>query len=113
MVRINYNELDKVTFVAWVDKALDAALSKRNIKNGFQVTRIWACNPKATDVRIKPSELYVADRNNNTLDEDNEKNFDETINDTEGWGEDGVATYVINIATTTNDIATTKIDVDG
>jgi hypothetical protein len=40
MVRINYNELDKATFTAWVNKALNVALSKRNIKSGFQVTGI-------------------------------------------------------------------------
>jgi hypothetical protein len=38
MVRNNYNELNKVTLVAWVDKALDVVLSKRNIKTRFQVT---------------------------------------------------------------------------
>jgi hypothetical protein len=38
MVKNNYNELNKVTLVAWVDKALDVALSKKNIKSGFQVT---------------------------------------------------------------------------
>jgi hypothetical protein len=37
----------------------------------------------------------------------------ETINDTEGWAEDGVIVDVINITTTINDIATTRIDVDG
>jgi hypothetical protein len=36
------------------------------------------------DGRIKPNELYVADCNNITLDEDNEENSDETINDIEG-----------------------------
>jgi hypothetical protein len=35
MVRNNYNELDKATFVAWINKSLDVALSKRNIKSGF------------------------------------------------------------------------------
>jgi hypothetical protein len=40
MVRNNHNEPNKVPFIAWVDKALDVVLSKRNIKNGFQVTRI-------------------------------------------------------------------------
>jgi hypothetical protein len=35
MVRNNDNELNKVTLVAWVDKALDVALSKRNIKSEF------------------------------------------------------------------------------
>ncbi len=84
MVRNNYNEPDKATFVTWVDKALDVVLSKRNIKSGFQVTGIWPFNPKAMDGRTKPNELYVVDRNNSTSDEDNEENYDETINDTKG-----------------------------
>jgi hypothetical protein len=33
MVKNNYNELDKVTFATWVNKTIDVALSKRNIKN--------------------------------------------------------------------------------
>ncbi len=40
MVRINDNELDKATLAAWVDKALNVALSKKNTNSGFQVTRI-------------------------------------------------------------------------
>jgi hypothetical protein len=42
--------------------------------------------------RIKLTEFYVTYRKNNTSNEDNEENFEETINDSEGWGEDGVAT---------------------
>ncbi len=113
MVRINYNEPNKVTLVGWVNKALDLALSKRNIKNGFQVTRIWSLNPKAMDGRTKPSELCTNNHNNNALDEDNVKNSDGVINDVKGWGEDGVATKLINIATITDEVATTRVDVDG
>jgi hypothetical protein len=40
MVRNNYNELNKATLTTWVNKALDVALSKRNIKSGFQVIGI-------------------------------------------------------------------------
>jgi hypothetical protein len=35
MVRNNYNALKKATLIKWVDKALNVALCKRNIKNGF------------------------------------------------------------------------------
>jgi hypothetical protein len=38
MVRNKLNELDKITFVIWVDKALDQSLTKQNIKVGFNVT---------------------------------------------------------------------------
>jgi len=65
------------------------------------------------DGRTKPSEFYVVDRNNNASNEDNEENSNEVINDTKAWGEDGTTTKLINIATTTNDIATIRIDVDG
>jgi hypothetical protein len=65
------------------------------------------------DGRTKLSELYIVDHNNNILNEDNEKNSNETINDIEGWVKDGIITYVIKIATTTDDTTTTRIDVDG
>jgi hypothetical protein len=35
MVKNNYNEPNKATLAAWVNKALDVILSKRTIKNGF------------------------------------------------------------------------------
>ncbi len=112
MVRNNYNEPNKVTLAGWVDKALDLALSKRNIKNGFQVTRTWPLNPKAMDRRTKPNELYITNHNG-TSDEDNVENFDGAMNEIKGWGEDGVVTKLINIATTTDELATTRADADG
>jgi len=87
-------------------------LSKRNIKNGFKVIRIWLFNPKAMDGRTKPSEFYVVDYNNAT-NEDNEENSEEVINDTKGWGEDGIVVELISITTTIDDIATTRTNVDG
>jgi two-component SAPR family response regulator len=36
MVKNNYNELDKATFVAWVDKALNVILSKTS-RVGFRL----------------------------------------------------------------------------
>ncbi len=103
MFKNNQNELNKATFVAWVDKSLDVVLSKRNNKNGIQVIRIWPFNPKAMDGRTKSNELYNIDCNI-TSDEDNVENYDETINDTEGQGEDGTIIKLINIATTTNEL---------
>ncbi len=113
MVRNNYNELDKATFASQIDKALDLVLSKRNIKNGFQVIGIWPFNPKAMDGRTKPNELYIANHNNNTSNEDNVKKFNGTMNDTKGWGEDGVVVKLINIITTIDELAKTKANVDG
>ncbi len=37
MVRNNYNEPNKATLIAWVDKAFDVALSKRNIQEWVSV----------------------------------------------------------------------------
>jgi hypothetical protein len=36
MARSKFSELDKITFVGWVDKALDQLLAKYNIKAGFK-----------------------------------------------------------------------------
>ncbi len=65
------------------------------------------------DGRTKPNELYSANHNNGTSNEDNVKNFNGIMNDTKGCGEDGITVELINIITTTNELATTKADVDG
>lgn len=36
MTKSRFNEVDKITFVGWVDKALDQSLTKQNIKVGFK-----------------------------------------------------------------------------
>jgi hypothetical protein len=41
MVRSKFNEHDKITFVGWVDKALDQSLIKHNIKAMFKWIGIW------------------------------------------------------------------------
>jgi hypothetical protein len=41
MVRNNYSEPNKVTLARWVNKALDQALSKNNIRSRFKVTLLW------------------------------------------------------------------------
>ncbi len=46
------------------------------------------------DGRTKPDKFYVVDCNNNTLYEDNQENSNETLNDTEGWGENGAVAKV-------------------
>jgi hypothetical protein len=64
MVSNNYKERNKIVILNWVDKALDVALFKRIIKNGFKVTRIWPnFNTKAMDGKTKFSELYIAKDN--------------------------------------------------
>jgi hypothetical protein len=49
MFNNNYKEPYNITFANWVDKTLDAILSKKNIKNGFKVIGIWPFNPKPSD----------------------------------------------------------------
>jgi hypothetical protein len=71
MVSNNYKEPYKIVFANWVDKTLDAILSKRNINNGFKVIGIWHFNPKAMDGRTKPSELYTIKDNNIASNEKN------------------------------------------
>jgi hypothetical protein len=41
MVRKNYIKVDKITLVGWVNKALDQALTSKNIMSWFKSTRIW------------------------------------------------------------------------
>lgn len=113
MVRNNYNEPNKATFASQVDKALNLALSKRNIMNGFQVIRIWLINSKAMDGRTKPNELDTTNHNNDTSNQYNVENFNGTINDIKGQSENGVAIELINIVTTINEPTTTKVNVDG
>ncbi len=64
------------------------------------------------DGRTKLSELYTTDHNNPS-DEDNAKNSDGAMNDTKGRGENGTTIKLINIATTINELATTRADVHG
>jgi hypothetical protein len=59
MVRRNYIEPDKITLAGWVDKALDLALTRKNIMSRFKGTWIWPLNPKAMDSKIGPSIVYT------------------------------------------------------
>jgi hypothetical protein len=67
---------------------------------------------KVMDGRTKPIELYIVDHNN-TSNEDNAKNSNETMNDIEGWGEDGTTIELIDITTATCEFATTRVIIDG
>jgi hypothetical protein len=97
MVSNNYKEPDKIAFANWVDKVLDVIMSKRNIKNGFKVIKIWPLNPKDMDGRTKPNELSIAKDNIIPIDEKNVKNSDEGLNDIQGWGEHGTTVKFISI----------------
>ncbi len=59
MVKRNYIEPNKITLVGWVDKALNLALTRKNIMSKFKSTRIWPLNPKAMDSKISLSIVYT------------------------------------------------------
>ncbi len=64
MARSKYMELDNITLVGWVDKALNHSFTKHNITSGFKVTHIWPYNPKAMDNTIQHSNIYTITSNN-------------------------------------------------
>jgi hypothetical protein len=49
---------------------------------------------------------------NDTSNEDNTENSNEAMNDIKGWGEDGTSIKLINIATSIDELVTTRADVD-
>jgi hypothetical protein len=51
MVVNGYQELNKITFARWVEKAINQSLTKDNIRLGFRVTNIWPLNLKVMDER--------------------------------------------------------------
>jgi len=58
MVRRNCIELDKISLVGWVDKALDQTFTRKNIISRFKATRIWPFNPRTMDHKTSLSTLY-------------------------------------------------------
>ncbi len=95
MVKNNHCELEKCTLVRWLDKALEHAPTKKNIKNGFKDKVIWPFNPKAMDDNIRPIDVYIAEpsfniSNDDIIDSDNAV-------DEHQWGENGAATQLLNI----------------
>jgi hypothetical protein len=55
VVRSRFSEHEKITFVGWVDIALNQLLTKQSIKVGFKGTRIWPFNPKAMENKTQPT----------------------------------------------------------
>jgi hypothetical protein len=54
------HELNKCTFVAWVDKVLNETLFLKNIMSEFRATRIWPFNPKAMDHKTRPNDVHIS-----------------------------------------------------
>ncbi len=59
MVRKNYTELDKITLVGCIDKALDQTLTRKSTMLGFKGTWILPLNPKAMDAKTGLSIIYA------------------------------------------------------
>lgn len=98
MVSNNNSKPDKITLVAWVDKALDQTLVKKNIISRFKVTGIWPLNSKAMDEKTIPSTLYTLGDVDRTWGDDGESN--ENNDGDFQWVEHSTTTKLINIATT-------------
>jgi hypothetical protein len=49
----------KEVLASWVLTALEKALTKMNVKNGFRTTGIFLFNPCAMDGKMGPSEFYI------------------------------------------------------
>jgi hypothetical protein len=51
LVGITLNQI-KIALTWWVDKALDQALTRKNIILGFKGIGFWPLNPKAMDKKL-------------------------------------------------------------
>jgi hypothetical protein len=58
MVRRNCIELDNISLVGWVDKALNQTFTRKNIILGFKATRILPLNFRAMDHKTSLRTLY-------------------------------------------------------
>jgi hypothetical protein len=60
MIKRNYIEPNKIILAAWVNKALDLALTRKNIMSRFKATRIWPLNNhRAMDFKTSSSIMYT------------------------------------------------------
>ncbi len=64
MASKNYMELNKITLAKWVDQALEHAMTKTNIKFGFNATGGWPLDPNAMNNKFQPSSLYTTGPSN-------------------------------------------------
>jgi hypothetical protein len=53
MVRKNDIKVDKITLVGWVNKALDQALTSKNIMPWFKSTGIWPLKSNCTTCHLR------------------------------------------------------------
>jgi len=61
----------KEDLAQWVSNGLRRALSKENIKKGFEVTSIYPLNENAMNSKMGPSEVYDRSSKNQQRHDDN------------------------------------------
>jgi hypothetical protein len=59
MVENEYQELNKITLVGWVEKIIDQLLTKDNISSRFNVINIRPLNLKVMDKRTQLLMIYT------------------------------------------------------
>jgi hypothetical protein len=60
MAKNNFLELDKITLVEWVDKALQQSSKNEKIKSRFRVCGIWPLNYAAMAGKFGSNEIFIA-----------------------------------------------------
>jgi hypothetical protein len=95
MARYNYLDLDKVTLVDWVDKALLQSLKTKTITLAFRVCGIWPLNPTIMVGNFDPNEVFIVAKDG----EENAYQLDATNSNNSG-DEVEVAINLLNIANT-------------
>jgi hypothetical protein len=91
------NELDKITHVKWVDKALDQLLTKHNIKVGFKGIGIWPFNPKAMEKKTQPTNVYIIGNSNGDQGGEDQYSLDDQIDHSHKEKKEFVAAKLFNI----------------
>ncbi len=69
MAKNNYLELDKVTLITWVDKALQQSSKNDNIKSRFSVSWIWPLNLATMVGKFVPNDMFT------NVEEEDHKNY--------------------------------------
>ncbi len=62
-------------------------MTKSNINNKFNATRIWPFTPKDMDDKIRPSDVYTTKPSPNISNDDTSDS--NNVVDEDQWGEDG------------------------
>jgi hypothetical protein len=79
-------QLNIITLTRWVDQALKQSFIKK-IKSGFEITGIWALNPKAMDNKTSPSKVYII-VNLNYVGNEDEYTIENEVENNPQWGKE-------------------------